>query len=45
MEYPRAWDATITYAESGETEVIREGENADALEETEQLKSEKTTKV
>lgn len=31
MEYPRAWEATITYAESGETEVIREGENADAL--------------
>lgn len=31
MEYPRARDATITYAESGETEVIREGENAYAL--------------
>ncbi|MCI5822833.1 MAG: Gfo/Idh/MocA family oxidoreductase [Pararoseburia sp.] len=31
MEYPRAWEATITYAESGETEVIKEGENADAL--------------
>lgn len=31
MEYPRAWDATITYAESGETEVIQEGKNADAL--------------
>ncbi len=31
MEYPRAWEATITYAQSGETEVIREGENADAL--------------
>lgn len=31
MEYPRAWEAAITYAESGETEVIREGENADAL--------------
>ena len=31
MEYPRAWEATITYAESGETEVIKEGEHADAL--------------
>ncbi len=31
MEYPRAWEAALTYAESGETEVIREGENADAL--------------
>lgn len=31
MEYPRAWEATITYTDSGETEVIREGENADAL--------------
>lgn len=31
MEYPRAWEAVITYTDSGETEVIREGENADAL--------------
>lgn len=31
MEYPRAWEAIITYHETGETEVIREGENADAL--------------
>ena len=31
MAYPRASEATITYAQSGETEVIREGENADAL--------------
>ncbi len=31
MEYPRAWEAALTYAESGETEVIQEGENADAL--------------
>ncbi len=31
MEYPRAWEATITYTDSGENEVIREGANADAL--------------
>lgn len=31
MEYPRAWEATITDAETGEKEVIRAGENADAL--------------
>lgn len=27
MAYPRASEATITYAESGETEVIKKGEN------------------
>lgn len=31
MEYPRAWEATITYTDSGETEVIKEGEHTDAL--------------
>lgn len=31
MEYPRAWEATITYTEFGEVEIIKEGENADAL--------------
>jgi len=31
MEYPRAWEATVTYTDSGETETIRAGENADAL--------------
>lgn len=31
MEYPRAWEATVTYTDSGETEIIRAGENADAL--------------
>ena len=31
MEYPRAWEATITDAETGKKEVIRAGENADAL--------------
>ena len=31
MEYPRAWEASITYTDSGETEVVRAGENADAL--------------
>ncbi|MDO4478690.1 MAG: Gfo/Idh/MocA family oxidoreductase [Lachnospiraceae bacterium] len=31
MEYPRAWEATITYTESGLTEVIKEGEHAEAL--------------
>ncbi|MEE3421057.1 MAG: hypothetical protein VZR02_08220 [Lachnospiraceae bacterium] len=30
-EYPRAWEATITDAETGEKEVIKAGENADAL--------------
>ena len=31
MEYPRAWGATITYTDSGKTELIKAGENADAL--------------
>lgn len=31
MEYPRAWEARITYVETGKTEVIKAGENADAL--------------
>lgn len=31
LEYPRAWEAKITYTDSGMTEVIREGEHADAL--------------
>jgi predicted dehydrogenase len=31
MEYPRAWKATITYTDSGKTELIKAGENADAL--------------
>lgn len=31
MEYPRAWEAVITDAESGEQEVVKAGENADAL--------------
>lgn len=31
MEYPRAWEATITYTDSGETELVKAGENADAL--------------
>ncbi len=31
MEYPRAWEATVTSTDSGETETIRAGENADAL--------------
>ena len=31
MEYPRAWEARITYTDSGETEVIQTGEYADAL--------------
>ena len=31
MEYPRAWEATITYTDSGETEVIKAGEHTDAL--------------
>lgn len=31
MEYPRAWEATIHYVESGETQKITAGENADAL--------------
>ena len=31
MECPRAWEARITYTDSGETEVIQTGEHADAL--------------
>lgn len=31
MEYPRAWEAKNTYNDTGETEVIKAGENADAL--------------
>ena len=31
MEYPRAWEAKITYTDSGKTELIKAGENADAL--------------
>lgn len=31
MEYPRAWEAKITYVEDGSVENIKDGENADAL--------------
>ena len=31
MEYPRAWEARITYTDFGEREVIQAGEHADAL--------------
>ena len=31
MEYPRAWEARITDTESGESEMIRAGDKADAL--------------
>lgn len=31
MEYPRAWEAVITYTENGKTEKIESGENAQAL--------------
>lgn len=31
MEYPRAWEAKITYVEDGSVEIIKTGENADAL--------------
>ena len=31
MEYPRAWEAKITYTDSEKTELIKAGENADAL--------------
>ena len=31
MEYPRAWEARITYVETGDVDVIRAGEHADAL--------------
>ena len=30
MEYPRAWEATITDAKTGEVEVIKAGKNEDA---------------
>ena len=31
MEYPRAWEAKITYTDTDETEIISAGENANAL--------------
>lgn len=31
MEYPRAWEAKITYTDTDKTEIIMVGENADAL--------------
>lgn len=31
MEYPRAWEASITYTDTGKTEVITTGDNSDAL--------------
>lgn len=31
MEYPRAWEASITYTDTGKTEVITAGNNSDAL--------------
>lgn len=31
MEYPRAWEASITYNDTGKTEVITAGDNSDAL--------------
>lgn len=31
MEYPRAWEAKITYTDTNKTEIIKAGENADAL--------------
>ncbi len=31
MEYPRAWEAKITYTDSGETEIVAAGEHEDAL--------------
>lgn len=31
MEYPRAWEARITYARDGRVEIVKAGENADAL--------------
>ncbi len=31
MEYPRAWEASITYTDTGKTEVISAGDNSDAL--------------
>lgn len=31
MEYPRAWEASITYTDTGKTEVVRAGDSSDAL--------------
>lgn len=31
MEYPRAWEASITYTDSGKTEILKDGDNANAL--------------
>ena len=31
MEYPRAWEAKITDASTGESKIIKAGDNADAL--------------
>lgn len=31
MEYPRAWEAKITYVQSGEVQTVRAGKNEDAL--------------
>lgn len=31
MEYPRAWEAKITYVDTGKVETIKSGENSDAL--------------
>ena len=31
MEYPRAWEAKVTYTDTGKTETIAAGKNADAL--------------
>lgn len=31
MEYPRAWEAKVTYTDTGKTETVAAGENADAL--------------
>lgn len=31
MEYPRAWEAKITYVEDGRIEIVESGENEDAL--------------
>ena len=31
MEYPRAWEAKVTYTDTGKTETVAAGENVDAL--------------
>ena len=31
MEYPRAGEAKVTYTDTGKTEIIEAGDNADAL--------------